>query len=120
MYQAVSTPLSRTSDKMLKQLLSYLLLREKSSWPHYRQIMARNGGGDNAREDDRRRSSGPAGDTDCITVSVSVDERNDSPAGSATLTACLHLVVGEKPTKTKRGVGRVKRCREAPASRSVN
>lgn len=51
----------------------------------------------------RRRSSGPTGDANCITVSVSVDERNDSPAGSATLTVGLHLVVGEKPTKTKRG-----------------
>lgn len=61
------------------------------------------GGRRRRAESERRRSSGPAGDTNCITVSVSVDERNDSPAGSATLTVCLHLVVGEKPTKTKRG-----------------
>lgn len=51
----------------------------------------------------RRRSSGPPGDTNCITVSVCVDGCNDSPAGSATLSVDPHLVAGEKQTKTERG-----------------
>lgn len=107
MYQAVSMPPHHTSDKMLKQLLSYLLLREKSSWPHYRQIMVRNrgrgGGGLGSARSPLRvlgpRSSGPAGDTNCITVSVSVDGCDDSPAGSAALTVDPHLVVGGKTNK---------------------
>lgn len=62
-----------TSDKTLKQLLSYLLWWERSLWPHYDQIRERNRAQSHSVFAPDRQSIGPSGDTNHITVLIEPD-----------------------------------------------
>lgn len=73
MQQTISAWPLHTSDKTLKQLLSYLLLWEKSLWPHYDQIRERNRGQYHSFFTPHRQSIGPSGDTNHITVFTETD-----------------------------------------------
>lgn len=73
MRRTTSAWLLPTSDKTLKQLLSYLLWWEKSLWPHYDQIRARNRAQSHSFFTPDRQSTGPSGDTNHITVFSETD-----------------------------------------------
>lgn len=73
MRRTTSAWLLPTSDKTLKQLLSYLLWWEKSLWPHYDQIRQTNRAQSHSFFTPDRQSIGPSGDTNHITVFTETD-----------------------------------------------